>query len=34
VNLPADVLGELLKDRIVSSPRISWEQRTHQKDEK
>jgi hypothetical protein len=30
VDLPADVLGKLLKDRIVSTQRVSWEQRAHE----
>jgi len=30
VDLPADVLSKLLKDRIVSTQRVSWEQREHE----
>ncbi len=33
VDLPADVLGELLKDRIVSTKRAPWGQSTYQNGE-
>ena len=33
VDLPADVLGELLKDRVLSTQRVPWEQSAYQNGE-
>jgi hypothetical protein len=33
VDLPADVLGELLKDRALYARRVPWEQTTYQNGE-
>ena len=33
VDLPADVLGELLKDRVLSTQRVPWEQTKYQNGE-